>query len=97
MESMRAQSQHHGTEIITKTVSKVDFSCHPFKLWCEGEEGGEPTLANSVIIATGATANRLHVKGEEKYWQQGISACAVCDGAIPYFKNKGVYWLIRES
>jgi thioredoxin reductase (NADPH) len=41
-----------------------------------------------VIIATGATAKRLHVPGEDKLWQMGISACAVCDGALPVYRNK---------
>ena len=42
----------------------------------------------SLIIATGASAKRLHLPGEETYWQSGISACAVCDGAVPIFRNK---------
>ena len=42
----------------------------------------------SIIIATGASAKRLHLPGEETYWQSGISACAVCDGAVPIFRNK---------
>ena len=44
--------------------------------------------ARAVIIATGATAKRMHIPGEDKYWQRGISACAVCDGALPLFRNK---------
>lgn len=43
---------------------------------------------NSLIIATGASAKRLFLPGEDKYWQSGISACAVCDGAVPIFRNK---------
>lgn len=42
----------------------------------------------SIIIATGASAKRMHLPGEETYWQSGISACAVCDGAVPIFRNK---------
>lgn len=42
----------------------------------------------SIIIATGASAKRLFLPGEETYWQSGISACAVCDGAVPIFRNK---------
>jgi thioredoxin reductase (NADPH) len=42
----------------------------------------------SLIIATGASAKRLFLPGEETYWQSGISACAVCDGAVPIFRNK---------
>jgi thioredoxin reductase (NADPH) len=88
MEKMRKQSLKFGTTIITETISKVDFSTRPFKLWREGFEEEEPVLAHSVIIATGATAKRLNIKGEELFWQRGISACAVCDGALPIFRNK---------
>lgn len=88
MERMKQQSLRFGTKIISETISKVDFSTRPFKLWREGFENEEPILAHSVIIATGATAKRLNIKGEELYWQKGISACAVCDGALPIFRNK---------
>jgi thioredoxin reductase (NADPH) len=88
MERMRKQSLRFGTTIITETISKVDFTSRPFKLWREGFENDEPILTHSVIIATGATAKRLNIKGEDLYWQKGISACAVCDGALPLFRNK---------
>lgn len=45
-------------------------------------------LTYSIIIATGASAKRMHLPGEDTYWQSGISACAVCDGAVPIFRNK---------
>ena len=85
---MRAQSIKCGTTIHTKTVSKVDLSSRPFKFWIERSESSPPYTADAVIIATGASARRLHLQGEEKYWQNGISACAVCDGAVPIFRNK---------
>ncbi|GME78434.1 unnamed protein product [[Candida] boidinii] len=88
MDNMREQSIRFGTEVITETISKVDFSSRPFKLWTEFNEDQAPILSDSVIIATGASAKRLGLPGEEKYWQQGISACAVCDGAVPIFRNK---------
>ena len=88
MEKFRAQSVRFGTEIITETVSKVDLSTRPFKYWREYSENDEPETADSIIIATGASAKRLGLKGEETYWQSGISACAVCDGAVPIFRNK---------
>ncbi|KAI5846908.1 hypothetical protein BZA05DRAFT_130047 [Tricharina praecox] len=88
MENMRAQSERFGTEIITETVSKLDLSDRPFKYWIEGEESGAPNTADTVILATGASARRLGLLGEETYWQAGISACAVCDGAVPIFRNK---------
>ena len=84
----REQSQRFGTEIITETVSKVDFKQYPFQLWTEGNEHKEGIKAEAVIIATGATAKKLSVTGVDQYWQKGISACAVCDGALPVFRNK---------
>ena len=88
MDKMRAQSEKFGTKIITETISKVDFSSRPFKLWTEFFEDDEPITTDAVVIATGASAKRLNLPGEETYWQQGISACAVCDGAVPIFRNK---------
>ncbi|MDH5656115.1 MAG: thioredoxin-disulfide reductase [Spirochaetia bacterium] len=87
MENMRQQAINLKTQIITETISKVDFSERPFKLWREGMENQEPVLAHSVIIATGATAKRMSLPGEDTYWQKGISACAVCDGALPIFRD----------
>ena len=94
MENMRKQSERFGTEIITETISKLDLSERPFKMWTEWNdaEGTEPArTADAVIIATGANARRLNLPGEEKFWQNGISACAVCDGAVPIFRNKPLY------
>ena len=82
MERMRAQSMRFGTRIFTETVEKVDFSGAPFKVKTEERE----LSAVTVILATGATAKRLFVKGEDRLWQAGISACAVCDGAL--FRHK---------
>lgn len=88
MDNMRKQSERFGTEIITETIAKADLSSRPFKLWTEWNEDAEPITTDAVIIATGASAKRMNLPGEEKYWQQGISACAVCDGAVPIFRNK---------
>jgi len=85
---MRAQSVRFGTEVITETVTKLDLSNRPFKYWLEGEEDDEPNTTETVILATGASARRLGLPGEGTYWQAGISACAVCDGAVPIFRNK---------
>lgn len=89
-DNMRAQSLHFGTEILTETVSKVDLSSRPFKFWTEYSDSSTDTAhtADALIIATGASARRLDLPGEDKYWQNGISACAVCDGAVPIFRNK---------
>jgi thioredoxin reductase (NADPH) len=83
MDLMRAQSIHSGAKIQTETVTKVDFSSRPFKVYAD-----EMVLAHTVIIATGATAKRLHVPSEAQFWQKGISACAVCDGGLPIFRGK---------
>ncbi|KAJ5871389.1 uncharacterized protein N7529_003742 [Penicillium soppii] len=94
MDNMRAQSERFGTEIITETISRLDLSSRPFKMWTEWNdaEGSEPVrTADAVIIATGANARRLNLPGEETFWQNGISACAVCDGAVPIFRNKPLY------
>ena len=86
MEKFREQSLRFGTRIITETVSRIDLSERPFKYWREGQEHTEPETAEVIIIATGASAKRLGLKGESAYWQSGISACAVCDGAVPIFR-----------
>ncbi|KAJ1535957.1 thioredoxin-disulfide reductase [Nowakowskiella sp. JEL0078] len=88
-ELFKQQSVKFGTTVVTETISKVDFSSRPFKVWREGFEDEKDVItADSIIIATGATAKRLNIVGEETFWQAGISACAVCDGAVPIFRNK---------
>ena len=76
MMKMREQSMHAGTIIETKTVDKVDLKSAPFKVFV----GNTIHETKTIIIATGATAKRLQLPGEEIYRQRGISACAVCDG-----------------
>ena len=83
MDKFREQSIRFGTRVVTETVSRVDLSSRPFKYWSDSPE---PNTADAIIIATGASAKRLGLKGEELYWQSGISACAVCDGAVPIFR-----------
>ena len=84
MEKMRAQSIRCGATVKTLTVDKVDLKSMLFKVFF----GKEPVETRSLIIATGATVKRLNVPGDERLWQKGISACAVCDGALPLFRNK---------
>jgi thioredoxin reductase (NADPH) len=90
MHKFRQQSLRFGTKIITETISKIDLSSRPFKYWREGSENSPEKVetADTVIIATGASAKRMNLPGEDIYWQSGISACAVCDGAVPIFRQK---------
>jgi thioredoxin reductase (NADPH) len=80
MQRFRDQAEHQGTEIITADVTKVDLSERPFKIWVG--DGAEPTFAKTVIIATGARANYLGLPSEHVLKNKGVSACAVCDGAL---------------
>lgn len=84
MTNMRAQSVKHGTRIKTETIERVDLSKRPFMVATATDE----YYAETLIIATGATARRLSLPGEELFWQRGISACAVCDGALPLFRER---------
>lgn len=93
MDAMRAQSEACGTEIISQTVAKVDLKSRPFKYWLH-PLGDDETIeeethtADALIIATGAKARRLGLQGEDKYWGFGVSACAVCDGSLPMFRER---------
>lgn len=85
MELMRQQAKNFGTRIITDDIVSVDLSQRPFHLkTLEGQEH----KAHALIIATGAKANYLGLPSEDKYKNRGVSACAVCDGALPRFRNK---------
>ena len=84
MDKFRKQAQRFGTECIFKEVEKVDFSERPFKLEVEDTT----YTADSVIIATGATARLLDLPNRDKYMGYGISACATCDGF--FFKEQEV-------
>jgi thioredoxin reductase (NADPH) len=85
MELMRRQAVNFGTRIVTDDIVHVDLQRQPFLLYSLGEQIVE-TLA--VIIATGARANYLGLPSEERFKNNGVSACAVCDGALPRFRNK---------
>ena len=84
MQLFRKQSERFGTEMVQEDVTSADFSQRPFVLKSENRE----VLAHSVIISTGAIAKRMGVPNEEKMWNNGMSACAVCDGALPMFRNQ---------
>jgi thioredoxin reductase (NADPH) len=87
MERFRKQAEHQGTELITADVQKVDLSSRPFKVWV-GEDENVLHLADTLILATGARANYLGLPNEDKLKNKGVSACAVCDGAL--FRGKPV-------
>ena len=83
MDLMKAQAIRWGTKLIESDVSSIDVKKRPFVIkTLEGE-----IKANSIIIATGASANRLGIKNEQFFWSKGISACAICDGATPQFRD----------
>ncbi|MDJ0727440.1 MAG: thioredoxin-disulfide reductase, partial [Prochloraceae cyanobacterium] len=84
MERMKAQAVRWGTECYTEDVIEVDLNQRPFTVRSSERE----VKANSIIVATGATAKRLNLPSEAKYWSNGISACAICDGAAPIFINQ---------
>ena len=85
MELMRQQAKNFGTRIITDDIVSADLSQGPFQL---KTLAGETHSAHSIIIATGARANYLGLPSEDKFKNRGVSACAVCDGALPRFRNK---------
>lgn len=85
MELMRQQAKNFGTRIVTDDIVSVDLSKQPFTLkTLEGQE----VQTHALIIATGARANYLGLPSEDRFKNRGVSACAVCDGALPRFRNK---------
>lgn len=85
MEFVRQQAVNFGTRIVTDDIVEVNFKKHPFVL---KSREGTMVEALAVIIATGARANYLGLPSEDLYKNRGVSACAVCDGALPRFRNK---------
>lgn len=87
MQQMRDQAVRFGTRVITENIVQVDFSKRPYRLT---PSYGNPVTADAVIVATGARANWLGLPNEERLAQTGggVSACAVCDGALPAFRNR---------
>jgi thioredoxin reductase (NADPH) len=85
MELMKQQAINFGTRVIGDDIESVDFGGKVLKL---KPASGEPVQARTVIIATGARANYLGLPSEEKYKNKGVSACAVCDGALPMYRAK---------
>ncbi len=84
---MRQQAVNFGTRVESKDVVKVDFKKKPFTLTTHDDA---TVQTHTVIIATGARANYLGLPSEDKFKNRGVSACAVCDGALPRFKNQPI-------
>jgi thioredoxin reductase (NADPH) len=85
MEYMRQQARNFGTRVETDDIVTVDFQHYPFRLTASQ---GQTVEARTVIVATGARANYLGLPSEDRFKNNGVSACAVCDGALPRFKNR---------
>ena len=84
MDLMKAQAIRWGTHLLEADADAIDLSERPYRIEVEGRS----IRTHAVIIATGARANRLGVPSEDKFWSSGISACAICDGATPQFRNE---------
>ncbi len=84
MQDFRRQAERFGAEFLTDDVTKVDFSAHPFRVWV----GDKEHSAESVIVATGASARQLGLESERTLQGRGVSYCAVCDAA--FFRDKQV-------
>lgn len=84
-ELMRQQAVNFGTRVITEDVVAVDFQNRPLRLTASD---GKTYQTLAVIVATGARANYLGLPSEQKYKNLGVSACAICDGALPRFRNR---------
>lgn len=89
MDLFRLQAERFGTSFVTEDVTNVDLQHYPFKV----ESSSGAVEAEALIIATGATAKRLQVPGTKdgEFWQKGVTACAVCDGAAPIFRDKPLF------
>ena len=84
MDRLKAQAVRWGTRLVEADADSIDLSQRPFRIRAEGET----IEAHAVILATGASANRLGLPSEGRFWNAGISACAICDGATPQFRNE---------
>ena len=85
MELMKQQALNFQTRVVSDDILDVDFSSQPLRVI---PASGEPIESQTVIVATGARANYLGLDSEEAYKNKGVSACAVCDGALPIYRGK---------
>ena len=84
MDKMKAQAVRWGSHLVEADADGIDLSARPFRIQADGETFHTQAL----IIATGASANRLNLPSEQQFWSRGISACAICDGATPQFRGE---------
>ena len=84
MDLIKAQAVRWGTKLIEEDAISMDLTKRPFTI----STSTRKIKSNSLILSTGASANRLGLKNEELFWSKGISACAICDGATPQFRNE---------
>jgi len=85
MDAMREQAVRFGVRIVTEDIVSVDLKKMPFVL---ADSAGATLQSHALVVATGASANYLGLESEEKFKNRGVSACAVCDGALPRFRNQ---------
>jgi thioredoxin reductase (NADPH) len=85
MHLMRQQAVNFGTRVITDDIVDVNVASHPFALT---SLEGQTVRTHTIIVATGARANYLGLDSESEFKNRGVSACAVCDGALPRFRNR---------
>lgn len=85
MANMRSQAGEMGARFVMEDVTEVRLGNRPFAVV---SMSGTEYKTEALIVATGATARRLPLESEKKLWGKGISACAVCDGALPVFRDK---------
>ncbi|MBM5803274.1 MAG: thioredoxin-disulfide reductase [Cyanobacteria bacterium K_DeepCast_35m_m2_155] len=86
MDRMKAQALRWGTRLVEADAEAIDLSQRPYRITAEGRV----IETQAVILATGASANRLGLRSEARFWSKGISACAICDGATPQFRGEAV-------
>jgi thioredoxin reductase (NADPH) len=85
MELMKQQAINFDTRVVSDDIVDVDVSGQPLKVV---PANGDPVGSQTVIVATGARANYLGLESEEAYKNKGVSACAVCDGALPIYRSR---------
>lgn len=85
MDRCKAQALRWGTQLLEADALSIDLSQRPFTVVTSE---GETIRTQALILATGASANRLQLPHEDEFWSRGISACAICDGATPQFRQE---------